>query len=80
MTILRAPVVMERGSESSKGKSLKAPLPTTIKCDENQRPRHSDASDSGETERGEKVVSLLKGLKRVQHNEANVVLLSEQVL
>lgn len=50
MTILRASAVMDRGIESSKGKSLKAPLLNLIKCDENQRPQLSDAWNSAETE------------------------------
>lgn len=66
----------ERGSECSKGKSLKDPLVNLIKCDENQRPRLSNACDSAEKE----VVSLPKGLKGAGHNGANIVLLSEHFL
>lgn len=49
MTILRASVETARGSESSKGKSLKASPFNLIKCDENQRPQLDDASNSAET-------------------------------
>lgn len=49
MTIPKASVETERGSNGSKGKSLKASALTLIKCDENQRPQLDDASNSAET-------------------------------
>lgn len=60
MTILRAPVVMEIGSKSIKGKSLKAPLLNLIKCDEYQKLQLRSACSSRENER---VASLLKAVK-----------------
>lgn len=77
MTILRATVVRERGSERSTGKSHKDPLVNLIKSDENQRPRLRDARDSRRRKREKEVVSSLKALKRAEHNGANIVLLLE---